>query len=156
MRRNSTDTQRGWRNRTLDLVLQRLRDPIRPNDPFFDDLNVELLFNDHMIIAAGGQTRWARRRKIELAELIGEPWILAPPDTMNYRAITDAYRALGLPVPKIALKTLSTHLRANLVGSGKFIAPFPHSVFSWLLRRTLFIKSASGSRCHYGPGRWSS
>ncbi len=54
---------------------------------------------------------------------------------MNYRAITDAYRALGLPVPKIALKTLSTHLRANLVGSGKFIAPFPHSVFSFYAAR---------------------
>jgi DNA-binding transcriptional LysR family regulator len=123
------------RNRTLDIVLQRLRDPIRPNDPFFDDLNVEVLFNDRMVIAAGAQSRWAHRRKIALAELIDAPWILAPPDTTNYRVITEAYRALGLAAPRIGLKTLSTHLRANLVGSGKFIAPFPNTVFTFYAKR---------------------
>jgi DNA-binding transcriptional LysR family regulator len=123
------------RNRTLDFVLQRLRDPIRQDDPLFDDLDVELLFNDRMVIAAGAQSRWARRRKIALAELIDEPWILAPPETTNYRVIMEAYRAQGLAAPRIALKTLSTHLRANLVGSGKFIAPFPHTVFAFYAER---------------------
>jgi DNA-binding transcriptional LysR family regulator len=123
------------RNRSLDFVLQRLRDPVRPDDPFFDDLNVELLFNDRMVVAAGMRSPWARRRKIKLAELIDEPWILSPPDTTNYRAIVGAFRAQGLAAPRIGLKTLSTHLRANLVGSGKFIAPFPNTVFSFYAER---------------------
>lgn len=123
------------RNRTLDFVLQRLRDPIRPNDPFFDDLNVELLFNDRMVVAAGMSSRWARRRKIDLAELIDEPWILSPPNTTNYRVITEMFRSHGLAAPRIGLKTLSTHLRANLVGSGKFIAPFPNTVFTFYAER---------------------
>jgi DNA-binding transcriptional LysR family regulator len=123
------------RDRSLDFVLQRLRNPIRPNDPFFDDLNVEVLFDDRLVIAAGMGSRWARRRKIELAELIDEAWILAPPDTTNYRIITEAFRQRGLGVPRIALKTLSTHLRANLVASGKFIAPFPNSVLTFYADR---------------------
>jgi len=123
------------RNRSLDFVLQRLRDPIRPSDAMFDDLNVEPLFNDRMMIAAGMNSRWARRRKIELAELIDEPWILSPPDTTNYRVITEVFRAAGLRAPRIGLKTLSTHLRVNLVGSGKYIAPFPNTVFTFYAER---------------------
>jgi DNA-binding transcriptional LysR family regulator len=125
------------RDRTLDFVLQRLRNPIQPNDPFFDDLNVEVLFDDRMVIAAGIRSPWARRRKIELAELINEAWILAPPNTTNYKAITEAFRERGLTAPRIALKTLSTHLRANLVGSGEFIAPFPSSVLTFYADRFL-------------------
>jgi DNA-binding transcriptional LysR family regulator len=123
------------RDRTLDFVLQRLRNPIQPNDPFFDDLNVEVLFDDRMVIAAGIRSQWARRRKIELAELINETWILASPDTTNYRVITEAFRERGLGAPRIGLKTLSTHLRANLVASGKFIAPFPNSVLTFYADR---------------------
>jgi DNA-binding transcriptional LysR family regulator len=123
------------RDRTLDFVLQRLRNPIQPNDPFFDDLNVEVLFNDRLVIAAGIRSQWARRRKIELAELINEAWILAPPDTTNYKIITEAFRERGLGAPRIGLKTLSTHLRANLVASGKFIAPFPNSVLTFYADR---------------------
>ena len=123
------------RDRTLDFVLQRLRNPIQPNDPFFDDLNVEVLFDDRLVIGAGIRSPWARRRKIELAELINEAWILAPPDTTNYRVITEAFRERGLGVPRIALKTLSTHLRANLVASGEFIAPFPNSVLTFYADR---------------------
>jgi DNA-binding transcriptional LysR family regulator len=123
------------RDRTLDFVLQRLRNPIQPNDPFFDDLNVEVLFDDRMVIAAGIRSQWARRRKIELAELINETWILASPDTTNYRIITEAFRERGLGAPRIGLKTLSTHLRANLVASGKFIAPFPNSVLTFYADR---------------------
>jgi DNA-binding transcriptional LysR family regulator len=123
------------RDRTLDFVLQRLRDPVRPNDPFFDDLDVEVVFNDRMVVAAGAKSPWARRRKIDLAELVDAPWILASPDTTNYRAITEAFRARGLGVPRISLKTLSTHLRANMVASGKFIAPFPNSVFTFYAER---------------------
>jgi DNA-binding transcriptional LysR family regulator len=123
------------RDRTLDFVVQRLRDPVRPNDPFFDGLDVEVVFNDHMVVAAGANSSWARRRKIDLPDLVDAPWILASPDTTNYRAITDAFRARGLDAPRISLKTLSTHLRVNMVASGKFIAPFPNSVFTFYAER---------------------
>ena len=69
------------RDRTLDFVLQRTRGPKGADDHVFADLNVEVLFDDHLVVAAGKQSRWARRRKIDLAELVNEPWILAEPVT---------------------------------------------------------------------------
>ena len=84
----------GLRDRKYDLVVARLG-PSLPNDQIADDLNVEYLFDDPLIIAAGLHSRWARRRTIDLAELSDEPWILAHPDTWNYIGVAEAFRAAG-------------------------------------------------------------
>ena len=117
----------GLRERKFDLVVALLLMP-RVDDSQADDLNVEVLFDDHLVIAAGMRSRWARRRKIDLSELIDEPWILAAPDTGPYRIVSEAFRARGLSLPRISLMTLSVHLRTNMLASGHFIATFPSSV----------------------------
>ena len=38
-------------------------------------------------------------------------------------------------MPKVCLKTLSVHLRANLLASGQFITAFPNSVLDLYARR---------------------
>jgi DNA-binding transcriptional LysR family regulator len=116
------------RERGLDLAIARLR-PDMNSDPF-NELNVEVLFNDHLVVAAGIQTRWARRRTIDLTELASARWILSAPNTWNYQIVEEAFRARGLNMPKVSMKTLSVHLRANLVATGQFITAFPHSVLS--------------------------
>lgn len=116
------------RERNLDLILQRLRGYPRKDDRFFDDLDVEVLFDDALVIAAAASSRWARRRKIDLAELLDETWIMATPESFNNTVIAEACGRHGLPLPNIGLRTFSTHLRANLVASGNFIATFPQSV----------------------------
>jgi DNA-binding transcriptional LysR family regulator len=123
------------RDRSLDFILQRLRGRPLPDDAFFEDLNVEVLFNDELVIAAGAQSRWARRRKVDLAELIDETWILAKPESWNYRIMAEAFRTRGLDLPKICLKTFSTHLRTSMVASGHFIATFPKSVACFYAER---------------------
>src|SRR5215204_7549432 len=70
----------GLRERKFDLVVALLLTP-RMDDGQGDDLNVEVLFDDHLVVATGMRSRWARRRKIDLAELVNEPWILATPDS---------------------------------------------------------------------------
>ncbi len=117
----------GLRERKFDLVVALLLMP-RVDDGQADDLNVEVLFDDHLVIAAGMRSRWARRRKIDLAELVDEPWILAAPDTGPYRIVSEAFCARGLGAPRISLMTLSVHLRTNMLASGHFIATFPSSV----------------------------
>jgi DNA-binding transcriptional LysR family regulator len=93
------------------------------------------LVDDHLVIAAGTKSRFANRRKIDLAELVNEPWILAATDTWNYRNISEAFRSRGLEMPRIVLRTLSTQLRTNMLASGKFIATFPHSVVEFYAER---------------------
>lgn len=57
----------------------------------------------HVVVAVGLQNRWIRRRKIILAELADEPWFLSPPRSWNHTIVRDAFGALGLDPPKIAL-----------------------------------------------------
>jgi DNA-binding transcriptional LysR family regulator len=113
------------RNRRLDLVLERLVKPLTAQD---EDLNVEVLFCDELVVAAGAQTPWARRRKIDLAELVNEPWIVAPPNTWGDTIVAEAFRARGLDSPKVTLTTFSVHLRTHLLATGPYIAAFPRSV----------------------------
>jgi DNA-binding transcriptional LysR family regulator len=90
-------------------------------------MNVEILFNDEMVVTAGLQSPWAGRHKIDLVELIDEPWILTRPGTWNYSTIAQAFRARGLEMPKIFLTTLSVELRADLLATGRFITAIPMS-----------------------------
>jgi DNA-binding transcriptional LysR family regulator len=115
------------RDRTFDLVLTRRGLPGGDHEPV-NDLNIEILFKDELVVAAGMQTQWARRRKIDLAELADQRWILTAPGTWNYRVLAEAFRARGLDMPRLSVKTLSVHLRTNLLATGRFITAFPRSV----------------------------
>jgi DNA-binding transcriptional LysR family regulator len=115
------------RARKLDLVIARVRmgGPLTSEG---DDLNIETIYHDDLVVAAGLQTQWARRQKIDLAELVDEPWILQPANSWNDAILGEAFRARGLPMPKAALTTFSVHLRASLLTLGPFLTSFPGSV----------------------------
>jgi DNA-binding transcriptional LysR family regulator len=63
--------------RTVDLVLAHL---IRPpvDGHLTDQLDAEVLFSDRFCLLVSAKSNWARRRKIDLAELANEPWISTP------------------------------------------------------------------------------
>src|SRR5215470_3650317 len=67
---------RALRERRYDCVLIGIRGL---QDKAADDLTVEILYDDQLIVAAWAHSKWARRRKIDLAELIDEPWVMTPP-----------------------------------------------------------------------------
>jgi DNA-binding transcriptional LysR family regulator len=115
------------RARKLDVVVARLRMG-RPLPNEGDDLEIETIYHDDLVIAAGLQSQWARRQKIDLAELVDEPWILQPANSWNDAILVEAFRARGLPMPKAALTTFSVHLRASLLTLGPFLTSFPGSV----------------------------
>lgn len=117
----------GLRERKYDLVLARLGLP-HPNQHLTEDLNLEFLFDDPLMIAAGLHNRWARRRTVDLAALIDEPWILPPADTWNYIGVADAFRARGLEMPRVTLFGFSLHLVTHFVANGPFLTAFPRSV----------------------------
>ena len=114
-------------DRSLDLVVARGR-PTLADPSVMERLSVEVLFQDEVVVAAGLQNRWARHRKIDLVELKDEPWILSAPGTWNHTVVVGAFRARRLGPPRIALNTLSVHLRANLLAAGPYITVFPLSV----------------------------
>jgi len=117
------------RDRSLDVALVRITgSPSRHR--FGDDLNIEVLFNDETLVVADAQSPWARRRKIDLAELVDEHWVLPPINTTNAMVVMEAFRARGLKPPRVSLVTFSVALRTNLLTSGRHLTVFPRSMMN--------------------------
>jgi DNA-binding transcriptional LysR family regulator len=113
--------------RKLDLVVSRLSIP-HAHDPFGEDLNVEVLFEDQPVVAAGANNRWARRRKIDISELVDEPWVATPRETWPTMAMEQAFKASNLPIPTIRVTTFSLQLRTHLLATGDFLTAMPRSL----------------------------
>jgi len=120
------------RSRSLDLVVARLLPPV-DLDAYGDDLDIEILFDDRVVVAAGLRSRWVQRERIELQELVDEPWIVTGAKTASL--VSQAFRAKGLKEPSIAMVTYSVHLRANLLATGEYLASFPETVLRFNAER---------------------
>ena len=95
--------------------------------PFADDrLAFEFLFDDPFVVAAGAQSPWVRRRRIELAELVNEPWTL-PLDGEIWSVATEAFRVRGLNYPRVTMATVYREARMSLLTTGRFLTIFPAS-----------------------------
>jgi DNA-binding transcriptional LysR family regulator len=114
---------RELRERNVDLILSRMTMPIAEAD-----LNAETLFDDPSFVVAGIRNRWARRRDIELAELIDEPWILAPPGTTAWTTVAETFAACGLRMPRAGLVSSSIQLNSAMLASGRLLAMWPATV----------------------------
>jgi DNA-binding transcriptional LysR family regulator len=113
-------------DRKIDLAFARLaRNPVHGR--LGEQLNAEVLFNDRYSVVVGAKSKWARR-KVGLADLVDEPWIMTPLDALGDSFVAGAFRKRGLKVPSLIITTFSIHLRNNLVGNGEFITALPRSV----------------------------
>jgi DNA-binding transcriptional LysR family regulator len=116
----------GLYDRTCDLVIARLRRPL--SDDRLVDFNIDVLFDDPLVVAVGRNNPWACRRRVDLVELVDEPWILSPPKTWSYERVAEAFEARGLAVPKASLVTYSMDFRTKLLAAGRFITVIPESL----------------------------
>ncbi len=114
-------------SRELDIVLSRLSKPL-DDDPHHADLNLEILFEDEVVIAAGANSRWAHRRELALADLHDASWIGASRETLTATATEQAFRGSGFPVPTMRVVSFSVQLRAHLLETGDFVCPMPQSM----------------------------
>lgn len=117
----------GLHDRTHDLILTRVPPAILDSE-VVADVNVERLFDDPWIAVANSGNRRMRRRTIELADLLSEPWLLPPPDTLSFQVVADAFKARGLGMPTAVLVSHSMDLRAKLSARGRFVTVIPQSM----------------------------
>jgi DNA-binding transcriptional LysR family regulator len=100
-------------------------------NPFnVDDLNAETVLEQSVVVVAGAQSEWTRRRKVTLGELVNQKWVLLPPEMPESEYVASAFRAQGLTPPRASVTTLSFHLRAALVARGDFLSAFPTTLVS--------------------------
>jgi DNA-binding transcriptional LysR family regulator len=117
--------------RNVDLLIVRGSGPVA--DPRYE---FEFLFDDSYVVAAGAQNQWVRRRRIEIAELANELWVLPPPDSVIGSIVMDAFRASGLDYPRVSVVTDCPHMRISLLATGRFVTIFPASAFRFLAKRS--------------------
>ena len=115
------------RARTYDLVLARGR-ALQAEGDSVDDFNVDVLFDDQLVIVAGPENKFSRRRRIDLSELVDEPWIMHAPYTWNHQRLAEAFRARGLPMPRTNLVTISIPLLTHFLSRTPHITACPKSV----------------------------
>jgi DNA-binding transcriptional LysR family regulator len=108
------------RNRSIDLMVLYLPGETAHNR-LGDDVNVEILVDDRLYVVAGAQGRWVRHQKVDLVELIDEPWVLPPPGSWMRSFVAEAFKAKGLGMPRVKVATYATGLLQNLLATGKFI-----------------------------------
>jgi DNA-binding transcriptional LysR family regulator len=113
---------RALRERTLELMFGRLAQSSEK------DLEVEPLFQEGLVVASGVGNPWARRRKIQLAELAEEPWLLPPPDAVIGSFIAHAFRTSGLDFPPKGAVTGGVLHLLSLIAGGDYLAFFPRSL----------------------------
>jgi DNA-binding transcriptional LysR family regulator len=104
------------RERRVDLIFGRMMASVE-----HEDLNAEILFDDPLIIVAGSRSKWLRRRAIDLAELIDEPWCLMPDDLPIAPFVAEAFRSLGLKPPRVTVRANSPHLFYAMARTGRFL-----------------------------------
>src|SRR5262245_48777418 len=75
------------RERRIDIGFVRMSGRVPP-----EDIDQEALFEDPLVVIAGVQSPWARRRKIRLGELMNEKWTWSSPGTMLDALVIDAFR----------------------------------------------------------------
>jgi DNA-binding transcriptional LysR family regulator len=91
-------------------------------EPVFreDHMVAEMLYADSAVVAVGLQSPWARRRRVDLAELVDEPWLLPAPGSFISSIVVDAFRARGLSAPQPVV-VASSHMRTALLANGRFV-----------------------------------
>src|SRR6266550_1254220 len=125
-----TDTlHRELSERNVDLLVAR-RLGLFTDEKF----RFENLYNDSYVVVAGIQNQWARRRRIALAELVNESWLLPPPERALGPVYLEAFRASGLDYPRAAVFTIDSRVRIGLLATGRFLTIVPTAVLRFSKR----------------------
>ena len=123
--------------RTIELAIGAIPDLRGTN------VQLEILFDDRHVVMAGANNKWSRRRNIDLADLIGEPWILPPAESVQAAYIAEAFRANGLEPPQSRVASFSIPLCHHLLATGRYLTMHPivmKQLASHLALKTLDVR----------------
>ncbi len=94
------------------------------DDPDIEAVN---LFRERIQVATGAASKWAGRRRLDLRELVNEPWIHAPSEIEPGAPTFEAFKAIGQDAPPVAILSQSWSIRLGLLETGRFLTMVPES-----------------------------
>jgi len=108
---------RSLEERRVDLLVAPMFAPIAE-----EHMHAEMLYDEPLVVVAGARSPWARRRKVELAELAAAVWTLPPTDSLYGSVVAEAFRAAGLDIPGATVFSSVVPVRNALLASGRFLS----------------------------------
>lgn len=111
---------RELRERNVEIILGRV-----PLHMIEDDLSADAVFDEPTLIVAGLTSRWAKRRRVELAELVDEPWVLPDAGSAAIPIVEIAFRAQGLEAPRAIVKVSNIQMLTALAATGCYLTICP-------------------------------
>ncbi len=115
-----TLVERDLTRRSIDLAIGAIVD-----ETSTDEVEIIRLFTDRHVVMASRDSKWARRRKIDLVELANEMWILPLSGSPPAHLIDEAFRAVGVEPPRRRVATFSIPLGLHLLAKGRYVVMMP-------------------------------
>ena len=112
-------------------LMQRLVDftVARPTEtPLPPGVVGEALFHDVPRVLVGRASPHFRRRKLRLADLAGDHWVLGRTELLAMSPVARAFADAGLPMPERVTASGSLHTRYRLLDTGRCVTVVPHSL----------------------------
>jgi DNA-binding transcriptional LysR family regulator len=106
-------------DRNVELAICRMIGPLP------DDLAAEVLFQDSLAVLTSARNPLTRRRKLTLADLVNEPWVQLPDDSLFGSMVIEVFRAHGHEPPRPTVVTRSEYLKNDFLAKGRFLTVLP-------------------------------
>lgn len=119
----TTTLLRLLRQRDIEIAISRIVPPFRE-----DDIAAQTLFDDELAVIGSRNSPWVSRRKVSLAELSRERWVLPPSAAFLGRLIAQVFEAHRLEMPRPTITTTSTYAMAVLVATGPYLTIHPSTM----------------------------
>ena len=116
----ATLIDRYLRERTIEFAIGAM-----PVQAQINDIDVDVLFEERSVVMAGIANPWTRRRNLALSDLVGERWILQPPNSIAGLQAAEAFRANGVEPPQAQVVSFSMPLCHHLLATGRYLAMLP-------------------------------
>lgn len=114
------------RERQCEIVISRLLTEAPDSD-----IEMQALFYESLVVVAGPQSSWSRRRKLTLSELVDVPWILSTLEAESGSPFVEAFRSAKLSIPTATIFSNSLHLRISLLATGRYLTLVPGSALQF-------------------------
>ena len=105
--------------RSVELAICRMIGPLP------DELAAEVLFHDALAVLTSARNPLTRRRKLTLADLVNEPWVQLPADSLFGAMVVEVFRANGQEPPRPTVVTHSEYLKNDFLAKGRFLTLLP-------------------------------
>lgn len=112
----ATLLDRELRGRRIDLMVAPMM-----QTSLEEDIESTFLYDNYVRVVVGMKSRWARRRKVTLAELVAEPWCLPPLEAALGVVFFDTVRASGLSPPRAVVTSAANQLCHRMLADGRFV-----------------------------------